>query len=153
MMHTLLAKSTVSFSPGGLSHARARKVSTYKTHAKKSIRMSGHADMDGHHKHLCMLLPSNGNIKHRHPNTDTQTQISSTDTEQTHKQNPPNTDRYPSKDSEYMHPGKTSKRTDAKHPHRILHGLNGLCQAKHQAQHPSTQMRNTCHPTGIAHIT
>ena len=116
MMHTLLAKSTVSFPPGGLSHARARKVSTYKTHVKKSTRMSGHADMDGHHKHLCMLLPSNGSIKHRHPNTDTQTQISSTDTEQTHKQNPPNTDRYPSKDSEYIHPGKTSKRPDAKHP-------------------------------------
>ena len=120
MMHILLAKSTVSFSPGGLSHARARKVSTYKTHAKKSIRMSGHADMDGHHKHLCMWLPSNGTSS---TNTRTQTPTPSTDTD-TRTQTPgtdtqtksPNTDRYPSKDSEHIHPNKTSKHTDAKHP-------------------------------------
>lgn len=118
MMHTLLAKSTVSFSPGGLSHARARKVSTYKTHAKKSIRMSGYAGMNRHHKHLCMSLPSNGDTRAQTPEHRHQAQTPRhrhRHRAQTHKQNP-----------------QTQIDTPAKIPNTYT-----------QAKHPSVQMRST----------
>ena len=120
MMHTLLAKSTVSFPPGGLSHARARKVSTYKTHVKKSTRMSGHADMDGHHKHLCMLLPSNGSIKHRHPNTDTQTQT-----------------------PKHRYQAQTPNRHTNKIPQTRIDTRAKIPNTYTQAKHPSAQMQST----------
>ncbi len=115
MMHTLLAKSTVSFSPGGLSHARARKVSTYKTHAKKSIRMSGHAGMNGHHKHLCMWLPSNGTS-----NTDTQTQT-----------------------PKHRYQAQTPNRHTNEIPQTRVDTRGKIPNTYTQAKHPSAQMRST----------
>lgn len=111
MMHTLLAKSTVSFSPGGLSHARTRKVSATRRTRKSQYACQATPTWTGTMSISACCCQAMGTSS-----TDTRTQISSTDTEQTHKQNPPNTDRYPSKDSEYIHPSKTSKRPDAKHP-------------------------------------
>lgn len=120
MMHTLLAKSTVSFSPGGLSHARTRKVSATRRTRKSQYACQATPTWTGTMSIsacCCQAMgTSSTDTQHRHRHR-AQTQTPEhRQRAQTHKQNPPNTDRYPSKDSEYIHPSKTSKRPDAKHP-------------------------------------